>query len=162
MITAMLLVAAMLVQVVLINRLPLTVPPDLVLLVLTARVLGCEPPRGALIGFCAGLAVDVLPPAAQTVGQYALVYCLIGLLAARLGPGWGTVAAATLASVAGPALAMAASALLGDPRIPHGAVGVVVTAAAANLVAAPVVVWGVTRLPGGPPAGAAHPWRVSS
>src|SRR5580698_7878080 len=52
--------------------------PDLVLLTVAALALATGPMAGAILGFCAGLALDVAPPAGHLVGQDALVFCLIG------------------------------------------------------------------------------------
>ena len=43
-----------------------------------ALVLG--PVGGAVTGFLAGLAADILPPADHLIGRYALVFCLAGYL----------------------------------------------------------------------------------
>ena len=53
-------------------------PPDLLLLVVAALALVLGPIGGAFIGFFAGLAADVLPPADHLIGRYALVLCLVG------------------------------------------------------------------------------------
>jgi rod shape-determining protein MreD len=42
------------------------------------------PASGVVVGFFAGLALDLAPPASQIVGQYALVFCLIGYGSGRL------------------------------------------------------------------------------
>src|SRR5580704_1592452 len=52
--------------------------PDLVLLTVAALALATGPMAGAVLGFCAGLALDVAPPAGHLVGQDALVFCLVG------------------------------------------------------------------------------------
>ena len=52
--------------------------PDLVLLAVAALALAGGPMTGSLIGFWAGLALDVAPPGSHFVGQNALVFCLIG------------------------------------------------------------------------------------
>jgi rod shape-determining protein MreD len=63
--------------------------PDLVLLTVAALALATGPMAGAVTGFCAGLALDVAPPAGHLVGQDALVFCLVGyacgLIATRPG-----------------------------------------------------------------------------
>lgn len=62
---------------------PLTLPgspPDVLVLVVAALALVVGPTTGAFIGFFAGLAADVLPPADHLVGRYALVLCLVGYL----------------------------------------------------------------------------------
>lgn len=59
-------------------------PPNVVLLIVAALALGFGPIGGALTGFFAGLAVDVLPPADHLVGRYALVLCLVGYVVGLL------------------------------------------------------------------------------
>src|SRR5665647_2660478 len=48
--------------------------PDLVLLVVVAAGLLGGPTRGALVGLGAGWVVDLMPPAAATLGVAALTY----------------------------------------------------------------------------------------
>lgn len=80
-----LILAAALVDVVVLAPLNLPgAPPDVVLLVVAALALVLGPVAGAFVGFFAGLAVDVLPPADHLIGRYALVFCLIGYLVGLL------------------------------------------------------------------------------
>src|ERR1700678_3061192 len=80
------LAAALLVQLTIVNGLALPGggAPDLVLLCVVAIGLvgGAEP--GLIAGFCAGLALDLAPPANELLGQYALVFCLIGYGCGRM------------------------------------------------------------------------------
>ncbi len=55
--------------------------PDVVLLVVIGLALSFGPMTGTVLGFCAGLALDVVPPADHAMGRYALVFCLIGFCA---------------------------------------------------------------------------------
>jgi rod shape-determining protein MreD len=55
-------------------------PPNLLVLVVAAIALVLGPVGGAVTGFLAGLAADVLPPADHLIGRYALVFCLAGYL----------------------------------------------------------------------------------
>lgn len=57
--------------------------PDLVLLTVLALAGGWGPGRGAFVGFCAGLAVDLVPPSTSAAGRHALVLTLVGALAGR-------------------------------------------------------------------------------
>ncbi|HVQ18166.1 MAG TPA: rod shape-determining protein MreD [Actinomycetes bacterium] len=83
--TAMLLISAAVVQVTVINPLPLPGDgPDLVLLVLIGLTIVSGPLAGAITGFAAGLLVDLMPPAAAEVGRWALVFCLVGYLAGHI------------------------------------------------------------------------------
>jgi rod shape-determining protein MreD len=87
-ILAVLLVAtAVVVQLSVINglNLPGGGVPDLVLVVVAALALADGPISGMIIGFAAGLCLDIAPPASQLIGQYALVFCLAGWAAGRLG-----------------------------------------------------------------------------
>jgi rod shape-determining protein MreD len=59
-------------------------PPNVLLLVVAALSLVLGPAGGAVTGFFAGLAADVLPPADHLVGRYALVFCLAGYLVGLL------------------------------------------------------------------------------
>jgi rod shape-determining protein MreD len=59
-------------------------PPNVLLLVVAALSLVLGPVGGAFIGFFAGLAADVLPPADHLIGRYALVLCLVGYLVGLL------------------------------------------------------------------------------
>jgi len=55
-------------------------PPNLLVLVVAAIALVLGPVGGAVTGFLAGLAADILPPADHLIGRYALVFCLAGYL----------------------------------------------------------------------------------
>jgi rod shape-determining protein MreD len=70
---AALLLLAILIQVTLVNSLPWpgAAGPDLVLVAVVALALTGGPLEGMLAGFCAGLALDVAPPATHLIGQYA-------------------------------------------------------------------------------------------
>src|SRR6201987_5288656 len=78
--------ATLLIQLTIVNglRLPGGAVPDLVLLCVVALGMTGGPAWGVVAGFCAGLALDLAPPADQLVGQYALVLCLAGYAAGRL------------------------------------------------------------------------------
>ena len=55
-----------------------SVGPDLVLLVVVPAALLGGPAKGALLGLGAGWAVDLMPPAAATLGVAALTYAAAG------------------------------------------------------------------------------------
>ncbi|NUP77862.1 MAG: rod shape-determining protein MreD, partial [Nonomuraea sp.] len=75
-----LLVAAPLIQVTLVNRSPWG-GPDLVVLAVVWLALARGPVWGGVAGLLGGLAADLTPPADHTVGRTALVLALTGLLA---------------------------------------------------------------------------------
>jgi rod shape-determining protein MreD len=81
---AAILLAAVILQLTVVNRLPLPAAyPDLVLLAVTAIAVCTSPLPGTLAGFAGGLALDIAPPASHYAGEYALVFCLAGYGAAR-------------------------------------------------------------------------------
>jgi rod shape-determining protein MreD len=84
--SAVLLAVAILVQLTIINglRLPGGGVPDLVLVVVAALALAGGPVPGAVAGFCAGLCLDLAPPASGVIGEYALVFVIVGWACGRL------------------------------------------------------------------------------
>jgi rod shape-determining protein MreD len=74
-----LIATALAVELAVLARLPLPgATPDLVLLVVVGMGLAWGPAPGAVLGFSAGLALDLVPPADHPVGVWAMVLCLIG------------------------------------------------------------------------------------
>lgn len=147
-----LIVAAAVIQVSILTRLPLPGgTADLVLLVLIGIALARGPQTGAVAGFGAGLVVDLMPPADHGVGQYAFVLCLAGYLLGMLGRRVVVdttvgIMALTAITAAGVFLGFAAiGALTGDPRVTWAGVVrllpsvVLYTTALAPLVARPVL-----------------------
>ena len=65
-------------------RLPGGGVPDLVLVLVCALAMAEGPLAGLIIGFAAGLSLDIAPPGSALIGQYALVFCLAGWAAGRL------------------------------------------------------------------------------
>ena len=117
------LLTAVLLQVDVANRLRLPAGrPDLVLLCVVALALAAGPTAGAVIGFVAGFAVDILPPADHTIGRLALAYAVVGYAAGLLEDVEERSVPTTMFVVAltsGLAVLVYAGvgALLGDPRI---------------------------------------------
>jgi rod shape-determining protein MreD len=118
------LAAALLVQLTIINGLDLPGggAPDLVLLCVVVIGLAGGAQPGLVAGFCAGLALDLAPPANELIGQYALVFCLVGYGAGRMtftlrqSPllAFATAAAAV---VTGEALAAGLALVLDTPQV---------------------------------------------
>jgi rod shape-determining protein MreD len=73
---------AVIIQLTIVDRIafPGGTGPDVVLLAVAALAVAGGPLTGVLIGFWAGLALDVAPPGSHLVGQNALVFCLVGYL----------------------------------------------------------------------------------
>lgn len=126
---AVLVLGALAVQLSLLARLRLPgATPDLLLLVVVSLALAYGPGFGMVTGFGAGLAADLVPPAAHEVGRWALVLTLVGYLAGAARDEarrsafvpLAVAAAAGAASVLGYA---ALGALLADPAVTWPAVG---------------------------------------
>jgi len=126
--------AALLLQLTLVDRLPSPGgPPGLVLLVTVALGLTCGPTTGLLTGFWAGLALDIAPPASALIGGRALVFCLIGYCCGLLRPlasrsALTTLGVAAVAAATGEALYAAAGLMLGSPGITWPAIRAVLPA----------------------------------
>jgi rod shape-determining protein MreD len=99
---------------------------SLVLVAVLAFAYVRGPSFGALLGFCAGLLVDVAPPADGVAGLWALAFTLAAYLVGAVGAlraddGNHRVLVGVLALTGGTALALATyagiNALLGDPRV---------------------------------------------
>jgi rod shape-determining protein MreD len=84
--SALVLAAAVLLQLTTVNglRLPGGGVPDLVLVVVAALGLASGPASGAIAGFAAGLALDLAPPGSGVLGEYALIFVLVGGACGRL------------------------------------------------------------------------------
>lgn len=122
------ILTALLLQVDVVNRLRLPGGhPDLVLVVLVSLALVGGPAYGAVVGFAAGFAADILPPADHTIGRLAFVYALVGYAAGLLEDAeersvFAAVAVVALGSAASVLLFAGVGALLGDARIGSSAV----------------------------------------
>ena len=128
---------AVIVQLTIVDRIafPGGAGPDVVLLAVAALALAGGPMTGVLIGFWAGLALDVAPPGSHFVGQNALVFCLIGYacgLAADVPNSEGVpeqgrtalfeIVVTAAGAVLGEALAALLGAMLSDPRVTWSAI----------------------------------------
>jgi rod shape-determining protein MreD len=82
------------------------VVPDVALLVVVAAALARGPEYAAVLGFAAGLALDLAPPADHTVGRWALALVVTGYLA-------GLVRHDAYRSAVAAVLTVAASAFIG-------------------------------------------------
>ena len=169
------LFAAVVIQLTVVNRLPLpgAAQPDLVLLLVTAIAVATGPATGAITGFVCGLALDVAPPTAHYAGEYALVFCLAGYTAARVVRAirnmtgerdpviaWTVMAAATAAGEAGKA---ALGMLLSDPDVTAAAVTRVLPGAILyDLLLSPFVFWLVARITRGTAADQTLAWGTAT
>lgn len=139
--------AAAIIQVVVINRLPLPGGrPDLLVLVVVAVSLTAGAERGAMFGFFAGFVADVLPPAGHIAGRLAFAYTVVGYLTGLLDDPEETSVLTTVLAVAGGSVALVLvysgiGALLGDVRVTgHSTVHSLVYTVVYDVVLAPFVV----------------------
>jgi rod shape-determining protein MreD len=147
--TVVLLVVALVLQLTVVNRLPLpgSGGPDLVLLVVVALGLSGGPATGAVTGFCAGICLDLAPPGSYLIGEYALVFCLIGYLCGRLSGVVNRSAALTIlaamgAAAAGEVLYAAIGLAVSDPQVTWASVQRVLPASVIyDVVLSPVVAY---------------------
>jgi rod shape-determining protein MreD len=152
--SAVVLAVALVLQLTIVNRLPWPGAggPDLVLLVVVALGMCSGPAVGAVTGFCAGLGLDIAPPGSYLIGEYALVFCLVGYLAGRLRSAANesallAVAAAMAVAAAGEALYALIGLAVSDPQVSWAAVRQVLPSAIIYDVAGtPFVMFAIVRL----------------
>jgi rod shape-determining protein MreD len=133
---AVLLLAALFLQLSFINglHLPGGGVPDLVLVVVAALGLANGSVPGAIGGFAAGLCLDLAPPASGILGEYALVFCLVGWACGRLRgslarSAWLPIVIAAAAAVAGEVLVAALGLALQPASVTFSSVRQVLPAA---------------------------------
>jgi rod shape-determining protein MreD len=153
---AVAILAAVLLQVTLLNNVPFPggAGPDLVLVVVVALALTSGARDGAIIGFAAGLALDIAPPASNLLGQSALVFCLVGYGSGRMRvvlerSAWLPVVGVAVGAAAGEALYALVGLIFGDPDVTWQAVRQVLPAAVFyDLLISPFVLYAVAWLGG--------------
>ncbi len=99
------------------------VVPNLALLVVVAAALVRGPEFAAVLGFLAGLAVDLAPPADHVAGRWALALVVVGYLAGRVRHDARTSALAAVVAVAassfvGTSIFALSGLVLRDPSVP--------------------------------------------
>lgn len=120
---AAVLLTALLLQAGVVNPLDLPVGhPDLIVVCVVALALVSGPTWGTVLGFIAGLAADVVPPADHTLGRLAMAYALVGYAAGLLEDVEErsvvtTVAVVAVGSAAVVLVFAGVGALLGDARV---------------------------------------------
>ena len=151
------LLVAVLVQVTMVNRAPLpgNTGPDVVLLTVTALGAMLGPMTGLAVGFFAGLALDIAPPAGHLAGEYALVFCLAGYACGRLRDfadpmreqsAVTTVTVMAIGAAGGEVGKAVLGLMLSDPDATGPAIAHVLPGAIGyNLLLAPLVLWLTAR-----------------
>jgi rod shape-determining protein MreD len=128
------------------------VVPNLALLVVVGAALVRGPEFAAVLGFLAGLAVDLAPPADHVAGRWALALVVVGFLAGRVRHDAGTSALAAVVTVAacsfvGTSIFALSGMLLTDPAVPAGeALRVIPVAVIYDVLVTPFVLPLVMRL----------------
>jgi rod shape-determining protein MreD len=128
-ICAVLPLVVVLLQVMVVDRLPLPggSVPDIGLIVVVALGLTQGPLTGTITGFLTGLDLDLVPPGGHLIGESALIFCLTGYACGGFGI-WleraapRLLAAALIGVGAGEALQEAAGIIAGDPGVTLSAV----------------------------------------
>jgi rod shape-determining protein MreD len=151
--TAALLVTALVLQVVVVARWHLPGGgPFLLLLVVVSLAAVWGPMPGMGVGFAAGLLLDTAPPAAGPMGLWAAVLCLTGYAAGlvwvdRRRPVWVWLVLVAATSAGAVLVYAVVSALVGDPRVAQANVpGLVMGTVLYDLLLTPFVVPGVAAL----------------
>ncbi len=98
------------------------VVPDLALLVVVAAAIVRGPHYGAVVGFAAGLLLDLTPPADHTAGRWALALVLVGYLVGLTRPDGrqpvvGTVLLTAGAAFVGTSVFALTGLVLGEPGV---------------------------------------------
>ena len=121
--------------------------PNLVLLVVVAAALSCGSEFAMVLGFAAGLLLDLAPPADHVAGRWALALVVVGYVAGYVRT---TVPAGALAtagvvlasSFVGTSVFALSGMVLRDPALGVGELlGAVLLAMAGDLLLAPLVLW---------------------
>lgn len=128
------------------------VVPNLSLLVVVAAALVRGPQFAAVIGFLAGLALDLAPPTDHIAGRWALALVLVGYLAGRVRHDARTSALAAIVTVAassfvGTSIFALSGMVLSDPAVPAvQALSVIPTAVVYDVLLTPFVLPLMMRL----------------
>lgn len=128
------------------------VVPNLSLLVVVAAALVRGPQFAAVIGFLAGLAIDLAPPTDHIAGRWALALVLVGYLAGRVRHDARTSALAAIVTVAassfvGTSIFALSGMVLSDPAVPAvQALSVIPTAVVYDVLLTPFVLPLMMRL----------------
>ena len=128
------------------------VVPNLALVVVVAAAIARGPQFGAVVGFVAGLLLDLAPPADHVAGRWALAFVLIAILAgrvrsdARRSPLAGLATVAICSFVATSIFALS-GVVLGDHALPAGEMMQVIGIALLwDIVVAPLLLPGLMAL----------------
>ncbi|MGY2874203.1 rod shape-determining protein MreD [Marmoricola sp. URHA0025 HA25] len=122
------------------------VVPDLALVLVVVAAIDRGPEYGALLGFVAGLLVDLAPPADHVAGRWALALVVVGYLAGRVRQDARSSALAAVlvvgaASFVGTSVYALSGVVVGDGSFPvDQTVQVIVTSVLWDVLLAPLLV----------------------
>jgi rod shape-determining protein MreD len=146
-VVALLVLLAIVLQVSLFSSLQIDgVAPDLALLVVIAAALVRGPEYAAVLGFIAGLLVDIAPPADHTAGRWAVAFVVSGYLAGMVRRDARSSALAAVVVVAAGAFVATSifalsGLLIGDQRVEFGnALNVIPVAVLYDVLLTPLVI----------------------
>jgi rod shape-determining protein MreD len=128
------------------------VVPNLALLVVVAAGLTRGPELAALLGFVGGMAMDLVPPADDVAGRWALALVVVGYLAGRVRQDSSRSTVGVLVTVAAcsfvaTSIVALSGMLLRDPAVPVAeALRVIPVALVYDLLLAPFVLPPAMRL----------------
>ena len=142
------------------------VVPNLCLLVVVATALVRGPEQAAVLGFVAGVLLDLAPPADHVAGRWALALVIVGYVAGRVRPETGTdlrltatsvVATVAASSFVGTSIYAISGLLLQDPVVSIGdLLPVILLGVVWDVLLTPLVFPGLMRLLGALEPGRAH------
>jgi rod shape-determining protein MreD len=130
------------------------VVPNLCLLVVVAAALVRGPEQAAVLGFVAGLLLDLAPPADHVAGRWALALVVVGYVAGRFRTessatptATGVLATVGASSFVGTSIYAISGLLLQDPVVPVAdLLPVILLAVVWDLLLTPLVLPGLMRL----------------
>jgi rod shape-determining protein MreD len=126
--------------------------PNLCLLVVVGAALTRGPQFAAVLGFVAGVALDLAPPADHVAGRWALALVVVGYLAGRMRQDVRPTAMAVVATVAassfvGSSIFAISGLVLRDPALDvSGQLGVILVAVGWDVLLTPFVLPLVTGM----------------
>ncbi|HXH79839.1 rod shape-determining protein MreD [Nocardioides sp.] len=118
--------------------------PNLCLLVVVGAALTINAPAAMVLGFVAGVALDLAPPADHVAGRWALALTVVAFLAARIRQDVKPTAAAVVATVAaasfiGTSIFALSGLLLGDSASVPDLLQVIAVAVLWDVLLTPIV-----------------------
>lgn len=152
-VVGLVIVLAVILQVAVFNLFSVNgVVPNLALIVVVAATIARGPRFGAVVGFTAGMLLDLAPPADHVAGRWALALVLVAILAGRVrtearnSPIAGLATVAVCSFVATSLFALS-GVVLGDHALPAGEMMQVIGIALLwDVVVAPLILPGLMAL----------------